>query len=93
MHYTNGDHYKGSFVSGQRSGKGFMKYSQLETLHDPESRDERESQAEQPDDSGTYEGEWLHNRRHGQGTQRWSDGSSFTGLWKNDKRLKGVMTM
>lgn len=44
-------------------------------------------------DSGTYKGNWLYNRRHGEGTMTWNDGSEFDGTWRNDKRFKGTMRM
>lgn len=34
----------------------------------------------------TYEGEFLDNQRHGQGTETWSDGRRYSGDFKNDKK-------
>jgi len=34
----------------------------------------------------TYQGQWYYNRRHGQGVQRFMDGSTYTGDWIRDKR-------
>ena len=33
-----------------------------------------------------YVGDFLDNKRHGQGTQTYADGSTYVGAWKNDKR-------
>jgi hypothetical protein len=37
------------------------------------------------DNGATYEGEWLNEKRHGQGTQTWADGAEYKGQWVNDK--------
>lgn len=34
---------------------------------------------------------WKAGKREGQGTITWIDGSSFTGIWKNDLRHEGEM--
>ena len=68
-----------------------MSYGQLSTIKQ-EPGDETE-ESEQKLDSGTYKGNWLYNRRHGEGTMLWSDGSEFEGTWHNDKRYKGTMRM
>jgi hypothetical protein len=33
-----------------------------------------------------YQGQWYYNKRHGQGVQRFNDGSTYTGDWIRDKR-------
>ena len=30
-----------------------------------------------------YTGEWKDNKRHGQGTMTWADGSTYTGEWQD----------
>ena len=35
---------------------------------------------------GTYEGQWEHDLKHGQGVYLWEDGDRYEGLWKNSKR-------
>ena len=32
-----------------------------------------------------YEGAFLNNKRHGEGTYYYTDGTSVTGTWVNDK--------
>ena len=33
-----------------------------------------------------YDGEFVHNKRHGKGKQEWPDGSSYVGEFQNDLR-------
>lgn len=33
-----------------------------------------------------YEGQFLHNKRHGFGRLFWNDGTYYTGKWANDLR-------
>ena len=40
-----------------------------------------------------YKGQFKAGRRDGQGKIVWTDGSTFTGLWKNDKRHHGKMLL
>lgn len=40
-------------------------------------------------EEATYVGEWRAGKREGYGTMTWYDGSTFTGLWKNDLRHEG----
>lgn len=35
-------------------------------------------------DEGEYIGSFRHDKREGKGTIKWSDGSEFEGIWKND---------
>lgn len=41
-------------------------------------------------DVGTYTGHWKHDRRDGRGVMKYSNGSSFEGLWKNDQPYNGI---
>jgi hypothetical protein len=34
----------------------------------------------------SYAGDWLHNKKHGFGTQTWSDGGKYQGDWKSGAR-------
>jgi MORN repeat len=36
--------------------------------------------------SMTYQGEWKSDRKHGYGSQTWSNGNRYDGEWKNGKR-------
>lgn len=33
-----------------------------------------------------YEGEWIHDKREGQGFYRWSDQDEYQGEWKDNMR-------
>ena len=36
--------------------------------------------------NGTYTGEYLNGKKHGQGTIVWSSGGSFVGQWRNNEK-------
>ena len=40
-----------------------------------------------------YDGEFRNGKREGKGTMTWGDGTTFTGIWKNDMRHKGNLIM
>jgi len=44
-------------------------------------------------EEATYEGNFKGGKREGHGVMTWADGSTYTGLWKNDKRINGEMKM
>ena len=44
-------------------------------------------------EEATYEGEFKAGKREGYGVMTWADGSSFSGVWKNDQRHEGEMSM
>ena len=33
-----------------------------------------------------YEGDWINDKREGQGTYVWKNGSKYIGSWKDDKK-------
>ena len=35
----------------------------------------------------SYDGEWIEDNRHGNGKYTYADGSYFTGVWKNNKKI------
>ena len=41
---------------------------------------------EETDNNGKYVGQFLNNKRHGQGTFYWADGDSWTGEFLNGQR-------
>jgi hypothetical protein len=79
--YRNEDKYKGGFKDGRPSGFGELRY--LNTLEGMNNELE----------SGDYKGEWKCGKRHGKGTMKWDDGSSFEGIWNADHRVSGIMKM
>ena len=43
-------------------------------------------------DLGVYEGQWVNDRFHGQGSMYWGDGEEYVGQWK-DGKMDGQGTM
>ena len=82
INYKNGDKFRGNFNDGRPCGWGVMKYN----YSLPGSMGAEYEEA-------TYEGNWKAGKREGHGTLTWQDGSTFTGQWKNDKRIEGEMKM
>lgn len=80
VNYKNGDKYRGSFKDGRPCGFGTMKY--LYSIPGNNGSEYEEA---------TYEGMWKAGKREGQGSLTWLDGSSFSGVWKNDERCEGEM--
>ena len=78
VEYQGGDQYIGMFKDGKRSGAGSMIFNQ---------------KTEFISQKAEFKGQWKFNKRNGQGTMVWPDGSSFTGEWLNDCRVKGKLTM
>lgn len=78
--YKNGDKYKGNFKDGRPSGFGIMQY--LSSIPATNGCDH---------ENATYKGMWKSGKREGQGTMKWTDGSTFVGYWKNDLRDNGEM--
>ena len=69
---------------GKRSGNGTF-------LYGPESQSlKNEGKVKDDRDDALhilkYVGEWLENKRSGEGTEFWRDGSVYRGQWQNDKR-------
>jgi len=80
INFKNGDKFRGSFKDGRPCGYGTMKYN----YSLPGSNGSEFEEA-------SYEGFWKAGKREGQGTITWVDGSSFSGVWKNDMRQEGEM--
>ena len=70
----------GMFKDGKRSGHGKMVFNQFNELIYGYQK-------------AHFEGEWKFNKRNGQGTMHWPDGSHFEGEWSNDCRVSGKMFM
>lgn len=78
--FKNGDKYRGNFKDGRFCGFGTLKYQY--SLPGSNGSDFEEA---------TYEGMFKAGKREGEGTMTWVDGSSFTGIWKNNMRHYGEM--
>lgn len=81
VNYKNGDKFRGTFKDGRANGFGVMKYN-----YSLPGQGTEYEEAE-------YKGNFKAGKRDGYGTMTWSDGSSFKGLWKSDKRADGEMVM
>ncbi|POM80499.1 Radial spoke head protein, partial [Phytophthora palmivora] len=98
--YANGDEYDGDWRDDQRCGQGVMRYANSQDVyagqweddqrqgygiyeyHVPEAEHYKPSaQRHQPK---KYEGQWMHDRKHGRGTLTFSDGTKLVGSWTND---------
>lgn len=77
--YPNGDTYEGFLRKFKRHGFGLFisKPTYAHSLEDNEYE---------------YEGEWKNDLRDGYGVQRYADGSTYEGLWVNDKQTDGILT-
>lgn len=80
INFKNGDTYRGSFKDGRPAGSGYFKY--VYSIPGSNGADYEEA---------TYEGNFRHGKREGQGTMVWDDKARFEGLWKNDMRHYGEM--
>ncbi len=85
--YSNGDHYEGEFVSGQRHGRGVMIYASDNSMYDGEWRcNKQEGRGTKNWGDGiVYEGEWMDDKMHGQGKYTLADGSVIEGLFECDE--------
>lgn len=82
INFKNGDKFRGEFMDGRPCGQGTLKFNHsLQGVMGAEFEE------------ATYEGNFKAGKREGLGTMSWADGSVFTGLWKNDKRIEGEMKM
>ena len=83
MNYKNGDKFRGTFKDGRANGFGSIKYNySLPASNGTTEFEEAE-----------YKGNFKAGKRDGYGIMTWTDGSSFKGIWKNDKRHHGEMVL
>ncbi|KAG6618310.1 Radial spoke head 10 B [Phytophthora cinnamomi] len=97
--YANGDEYDGDWRDDQRCGQGVMRYASSQDVYVGQwESDQRhgfgiyECHLPEIQHSGgvqqrlpmKYEGQWVHNRKHGAGTLTYSDGTQLVGSWAND---------
>lgn len=92
---AEGDRYAGEWKEGAGDGKGILSLSSGE-IHDGEWYKGYLLLAKLSPglasavrwDSALYEGDWIDNRPHGEGTLKWPDGEVYTGEF-NDGRKEG----
>ncbi|CAI2381814.1 unnamed protein product [Moneuplotes crassus] len=78
--YKNGDCYVGILKGTKRHGKGTMAFVTNKSGTDR-------------NDIGEYEGKWVRDRRDGTGKMIYANGEIFQGIWKNDRRYKGELSL
>eukprot|EP00579_Thalassiosira_antarctica_P026430 CAMPEP_0202028086 /NCGR_PEP_ID=MMETSP0905-20130828/63054_1 /ASSEMBLY_ACC=CAM_ASM_000554 /TAXON_ID=420261 /ORGANISM="Thalassiosira antarctica, Strain CCMP982" /LENGTH=320 /DNA_ID=CAMNT_0048591763 /DNA_START=47 /DNA_END=1006 /DNA_ORIENTATION=- len=93
----NDDSYVGERnVSGQRHGRGVMKYDNGCRYVGCFVRGKRHGFGKvwYPNGLGVYTGYWLHNKRHGSGTMSFANGDVYEGQWSVDQpNGVGTLTM
>jgi hypothetical protein len=90
---ATGKVYEGGWAYGQRSGRGLLRYfhngdeSLLIEEYDGEwFEDMKHGLGIHKTIEGVYTGQFVFNCREGEGSMRYSDGSTYDGGWKKDKR-------
>lgn len=95
MDRQSDDESTGGFISGEK--KKFHLDEEEATLNHKGTENLRTganaSHLEEPvkremvefDNGIKYDGEWLHDHRHGYGVQEWPDGAKYVGYWANGK--------
>jgi len=80
--------YTGEFLEGQYHGKGTLR-SKNQTVYQGDFNENMMhgyGELAEFKTNQNYKGLWYYNKRHGQGEQRYSDGSKYVGDWIRDKR-------
>lgn len=90
---ATGKVYEGGWAYGQRCGRGLLRYyhngdeSLLIEEYDGEwLEDMKHGAGTHKTIEGVYTGQFVYNCREGEGSMRYSDGSTYDGGWKKDKR-------
>jgi len=82
--FCNDDVYVGEFKDGSPSGEGEMSYQNIESM----------VVEGMVGDEGKYVGSWKMGRKEGFGVMTWgSDKAEYRGIWKQDLRVHGKMTL
>jgi hypothetical protein len=89
---ATGKVYEGGWAYGQRCGRGLLRYyhngdeSLLIEEYDGEwLEDMKHGAGTHKTIEGVYTGQFVYNCREGEGSMRYSDGSTYDGGWKKDK--------
>ena len=80
--------YTGDFIEGHYEGKGVLRCRNRFVYEGDFSENMKHGYGELNEFkiNQNFKGQWYFNKRHGQGSQRYSDGSVYTGDWIRDKR-------
>lgn len=85
---TRETEYTGDFMEGHYQGKGTLRCRNKYVYEGDFDNNMRHGYGELNEFriNQNYKGQWYLNKRHGQGSQKYSDGSVYTGDWIRDKR-------
>ncbi|CAK4452039.1 unnamed protein product [Aphanomyces euteiches] len=90
LEYTTGDVYEGDFQANERHGQGKLTRNVSNTTSSSPSERPVEvvpAPVVQMIDNGkrqrVFDGSWQEDRRHGQGTVEFTNGSKLKGIWAN----------
>jgi hypothetical protein len=94
MNYEDGSTYLGQWKNGMRHDEnGNMTWNEKDnessTYLGAFEEDQRTGEGHYvwtKDPKYEYKGNWLNGLRHGMGTQKYGDGSTYIGLWAEDNR-------
>lgn len=86
--WTNGYKVDGQFQEGVPNGYGVITWPNGDTYEGEIVNGVRHGLGKLTSHNGKaiYEGSWFRSRRHGFGTQVYTDGSRYTGNWEHDFR-------
>eukprot|EP00796_Vickermania_ingenoplastis_P004890 gene4890-3507_t len=93
--WANGYRVEGTFAEGIPNGKGTIHWPNGDTYEGDLVNGVRHGFGKLTSHNGTavYEGSWFRSRRHGKGTQKYTDGSVYSGDWEHDMREgTGIIT-
>lgn len=82
-----GVEYSGDFKDGQFQGKGKLKLN--DQIYEGDFLGNMKHGYGELNDfkkNESFQGHWYYNKRHGQGTQKFADGSIYNGDWVHDRR-------
>ena len=89
MRYRSGHAvYEGEWKKGQKHGRGKLDYNETTTAVSAvslSSTKKAQKQQQQQDFSLSYEGDWKHNKRDGQGVQRYASGVCLHSQWVKNR--------
>lgn len=82
--WSNGDTYTGQFEKDLPHGRGVFQAKDGGKYEGDFKFFLRHGKGTLQSLSGIYTGDWVDDRREGQGTQKYINGDEYTGGWKDD---------
>ena len=91
--FSSGDKYEGTFKDGLKTGSGTFFYSNGDKYIGQWKDDKKHGQGTLTWANGDkYVGDFVDGNFHGKGTYYWKDGGNWSGIWENDKQIKGKVS-